>query len=156
MSHLYLQRLRYAAYSTVSCGRATPVLVNVSQPANRSINSGLGISDPSASMAVLAACHVLAWEAKNHEKEHTGITSRPIPSAGMRPIFKVFLAVVEKDLRAGRSILLSVTVVAGLLPQCQCLRSMRLQSYENQSAVTAEGTGRGTCKVSLILILKQT
>lgn len=42
-------------HSTVSCGKATPVRVKVSNPATRSMNSGLGMSDPRASIACLAA-----------------------------------------------------------------------------------------------------
>ena len=68
-------------HSTVSSGKATPVLANVSNPAARSINFGVGMSDPTASMAVLAA----------------GITSFPIPSAGMRPIVSVLRVAVARD-----------------------------------------------------------
>jgi hypothetical protein len=46
-----------ATHTTVSSGSATPVLVNVSHPACRLINSGFGMSDPKASIAVFAACH---------------------------------------------------------------------------------------------------
>lgn len=43
--------------STVSGGRAVPVRVKVSNPAAKSMNLGEGMSDPTASIAVLAACY---------------------------------------------------------------------------------------------------
>ena len=60
------------AHSIVSSGRAVPDLWNSSKPARRSTNSGLGMSEPSAS---------IAWRA-------AGMTSRPMPSAGTRPILR--------------------------------------------------------------------
>ncbi len=47
--------LRSRTHSTVSSGNATPVFVKVSQPADRSMNSGLGMSEPRASIARRAA-----------------------------------------------------------------------------------------------------
>lgn len=52
--------LQEATHLTVSSGSATPVLVNVSHPASRLMNSGFGMSDPSASIAAFAACHFSA------------------------------------------------------------------------------------------------
>ena len=46
---------RKITYSTVSSGSAVPLFVKCSKPAKRSINSGLGMSDPSAVIATLAA-----------------------------------------------------------------------------------------------------
>jgi hypothetical protein len=45
---------------------------------------------------------------KDTSIQHTGMTSLPIPSAGMRPIFNEDLAVVESDLVAVRNILIRV------------------------------------------------
>jgi len=45
--------------STVSSGKAVPVFVKCSKPASRSMNSTLGIEDPSAWRAAFAPWHVL-------------------------------------------------------------------------------------------------
>lgn len=92
------------AYSTVSSGKAVPFLVKYSKPAKRSMNSGLGMSEPKAMMAAFAAYipfhpqgpNISMVECKLILKGggRTGMTSFPIPSAGMRPILMVCLALV--------------------------------------------------------------
>ena len=63
------------------------------------MKSGLGISDPRAMIACFAACSSYEFLCKRESQwEITGMTSFPIPSAGIRPILIDFLAAVEKDL----------------------------------------------------------
>lgn len=97
-------------HSTVSSGNATPPLVNSSNPASKFVNSGFGMSEPNASIAVRAA----------------GMTSRPIPSAGIRPILSLDLGtwVLNRlaDWRAALEAILKVEVM---------LRSMRRVSLSH-------------------------
>ena len=113
------------AHLTVSSGRATPTRVKVSHPAERLMNSGLGISEPNASIAALAAYnsisrvstqkHAFNWSTRalppkrmEEDMGRTGMTSLPMPSAGIKPILRLCLAVVAKDLEATRNIVLGV------------------------------------------------
>ena len=82
-------------YCTEASGRAVPCFWKYSKPASRLTNSGFGIADPSARIASRAA----------------GMTSRPIPSAGIRPILSLFREAVANARRREADISQSVAKV---------------------------------------------
>lgn len=50
-----MHRTSRESHSTVSSGKAVPVRLKVSKPASSSMKRGVGISEPTASMALRAA-----------------------------------------------------------------------------------------------------
>ena len=83
-----------------------PDLVKYSKPASRSRNSVLGIVEPNARIASLAAYTANEWSFVTGGRQglswkRTGMTSWPIPSAGSIPMRSFVRAVVRvRTLRA--------------------------------------------------------
>lgn len=137
------------AYLTVSSGRAVPVLLKVSKPARRSTKTGRGMSEVTASIAALAAWNIGEGNKRENGEILTGMTSFPIPSAGMRPMVRLDLALADR-VRTVRNMKVSRShshIRAYQTRPCLCLLPNRNRSsapFHHIQNATIQTSSRGT------------